>query len=141
MRKPHKDSLSTGRDQRLHVMKGQKMKCFGFVSLMAVVFSAPVALAGEIKWDAEKQSYEWTSTDCVRPVPPNTLGREHNFPSQEIKDYEASVEAYIQCLAQEVQADFQAEQEKMFQAVQRDVNEESLSITQQVTMFNSLLSR
>ena len=109
--------------------------------LFAASWISTPALAGDIQWNTEAQTYRWTSSECQRPVPPQTTGRTNRVPSDQVAAYEASVKQYITCIAQEVQADFEAEQQIIFEAVSRDVNAESLHVTQQVTNFNAQINR
>ena len=94
-------------------------------SLMFLLcLSASPALAGEVTRELPTSDFEWTSTECPRPVRPH-LQKTDPQVQEKMQDYALKVAYYLDCLKLEAQRDFDRAQQEMFEAIQRKLQAET----------------
>ena len=93
------------------------------LSACAVIAAAPFsASSGEITRESQSYTFEWRSTECLKPV--------HNKSASETKQeslqhYAAEISNYLKCLQNEAQRDHQKAQLELKQAIEKRLEEET----------------
>lgn len=87
-------------------------------------FSVSPAFAGEVIRETATSDFEWSSTECQKPVRPY-IQKTDPQAQPKMQDYALKVAYYLDCLKLEAQRDFDRAQQEMFEAIQRNLQTET----------------
>jgi len=81
------------------------------------------AYSGEITRADSQSSFEWKSTECLKPTPPAISSNQSS--GDRLTKYALDIELFIDCLQREAQRDFDKAQMDMQTAVQDELERQT----------------
>jgi len=90
--------------------------------LMAISLNPSPASAGDILRATSASNFQWRSTECRKPIQNTSpsLSRQES-----LEQYSKDITAYLACLQQEAQRDFEKAQIQMQSAIEQELAEET----------------
>jgi len=97
-------------------------QCLCLAGLMAMSLISRPASAGDILRETPASNFEWRSTECLKPIQNKSpsLSRQES-----LEQYSKDITAYLACLQQEAQHDFEKAQIQMQSAIEDTLAEET----------------